>query len=173
MILGRLDLSEAPSHPLPESQRVTPSFIHFTWEEFPTVLKKRIIIIIRQWKTRVKVHRSSRWEQDKWAERDSGSSSAGKRGLYIDWQGKTSRRILRILEGWGLYYPRIGGGGGWGRGGQYSTALSSGVAWHLALFTAVECRVVEEGAAFTVPLGAFEVFVPLGPRHWLGALLRF
>lgn len=75
------------------------------------------------------------------------------------------------MERWGLYYPRIGGG--WGRVGQYSTALSSGVAWHLALFTAVECRVVEEGAAFTVPLRAFKVLVPLGPRHWLGALLPF
>lgn len=64
-------------------------------------------------------------------------------------------------------------GKGRGRGGQYSTALSSSVARHLALFTAVECRVVEEGAAFTVPLGAFEVLVPLGPWYWLGALLLF
>lgn len=90
--------------------------------------------------------------------------------LYIDWQGKTSRQIL---EGWGLYYPRTARGWsrGWGGGVQYSAALSSSVARHLALFTAVECGVVEEGAAFTVPLGAFEVLVPLGPRHWLRALL--
>lgn len=52
-----------------------------------------------------------------------------------------------------------------------NAALSSGVARHLALFTAVERRVVEEGAAFTVPLGSFKVLVPLGPWHRLGALL--
>ncbi len=61
-------------------------------------------------------------------------------------------------------------GRGWGRSGQYSTTLSSSVARHLALFTAIEGGVVEEGAAFTVPLGAFEVLVPLGPRHWLRGL---
>lgn len=38
------------------------------------------------------------------------------RGAYIliD-RGKTSTQILQTLEGWGLYYPRIGRG--WGRGG--------------------------------------------------------
>lgn len=55
----------------------------------------------------------------------------------------------------------------------HSAALGSGVARHLALFTAVECRVVEEGAAFTVPLGALEVLVPLRPLRWLGVLLPF
>lgn len=92
------------------------------------------------------------------------------RGAYIliD-RGKASRQILQILEGWGLYYPRIGRR--WGRGGQYSAALSSGVARHLTLFTAVECRVVEEGAAFTVPMGAFKIFISLWPWHWLRALL--
>lgn len=84
-------------------------------------------------------------------------------------RGKASRQILQILEGWGLYYPRIGRR--WGRGGQYSAALSSGVARHLTLFTAVECRVVEEGAAFTVPMGAFKIFISLWPWHWLRALL--
>lgn len=60
-----------------------------------------------------------------------------------------------------------------GRGGHYRAVLSSGVARHLALFTAVECRVVEEGAAFTVPLSALKVLIPLRPWHWLGALLPF
>lgn len=41
---------------------------------------------------------------------------------------------------------------------------SSGVARHLALFAAVECRVVEEGADFTVPLGPFKVLIRLGSR---------
>lgn len=50
-------------------------------------------------------------------------------------------------------------------------ASSSVVAWHLALFTAVERGVVEKGAAFTVPLGPFKVLVPLGPRDRLGVLL--
>lgn len=45
------------------------------------------------------------------------------------------------------------------------TGRSSGVAWHLALFTAVECRMVEEGAAFTVPLRAFKVLVSLRSGH--------
>lgn len=51
--------------------------------------------------------------------------------------------------------------------------LGSGVAWHFALFTAVECRVVEESAAFTVPTGSLEVFIPLRARGWLGAPLPF
>ena len=95
-----------------------------------------------------------------------GSSSAGKKDVYIDWPGKTSRQILQILGGWGAYSIQ-----GLAGDGKYSTDPSSGVAGHLALFTAVECRVVEEGAAFTVPLGAFEVLVPLRPWRWLGALL--
>lgn len=74
------------------------------------------------------------------------------------------------MRGWGLYYLGVAGNG---REGQYNAVPSSGVARHLALFTAVECRVVEEGAAFTVPLGTFKVFVPLGPRHQFGALLPF
>lgn len=52
-------------------------------------------------------------------------------------------------------------------------APSSGVAWHLALLAAVECRVVEEGADFTVPLGPFEVLVRLGSWRRLGALVLF
>lgn len=47
----------------------------------------------------------------------------------------------------------------------------SRVARHLALFAAVECRVVEEGADFTVPLGPFEVLIRLGSWRGLGALL--
>lgn len=58
-----------------------------------------------------------------------------------------------------------------GQGGQNSAEMSSGVTWHLALFTAVECRVVKEGAAFTVPMGAFKVLVSLRPWRRLGALL--
>lgn len=50
-------------------------------------------------------------------------------------------------------------------------APSSGVARHLALFAAVECRVVEEGADFTVPLGPLEVLVRLGSWRRLRALL--
>lgn len=93
------------------------------------------------------------------------------RGAYI--LIDRGRPLDRFCRFWrvGFYYPMIGRGRG--RGGQYSTALSSSIARHLALFTAVECRVVEEGAAFTVPLGAFEVLVPLGPWYWLGALLLF
>lgn len=40
-------------------------------------------------------------------------------------------------------------------------AVSSSVAWHLALFAAVQSRVVKKSAAFTVPLSAFEILVPL------------
>lgn len=85
-----------------------------------------------------------------------------------------ARPLVRFRGFWrGGAYTIQGLAGDGAGGGQYSAALSSGVARHFALFTAVECRVIEEGAAFTVPLGAFEVLVPLGPRHWLGALLPF
>ena len=49
----------------------------------------------------------------------------------------------------------------------------SGVTRHFALFTAVECRVVEEGAAFTVPTRPLKVFVLLRPHSRLGAMLPF
>lgn len=62
-------------------------------------------------------------------------------------------------------------GDGWGVSGWAIAASSLVVAWHLALFTAVERRVVEEGAALTVPLGPFKVLVPLGARRGLGVLL--
>lgn len=101
------------------------------------------------------MHRSRRWEG---AERDGGSSSAGHgAGALILKTSKVELQVLVVVV--------VGG-----------VALSSGVAWHLTLFTAIECRVVEEGAAFTVPMGAFKVFVPLGGRrrwHGLGGLVSF
>lgn len=78
-------------------------------------------------------------------------------------------RFCRFWRAGAFCYPRIGRG----CGGVDNAGLCSGEARHLALFTAVECRVVEEGAAFTVPLGPFKVLVPLGPWHRLGALLPF
>lgn len=69
---------------------------------------------------------------------------------------------------------RTGRGRGAQGAGDCSVELSrsgSVVAWHLALFTAVERGVVEEGAALTVPLGPFKVLVPLGAWHRLGVLL--
>ena len=161
-----LDLSKAPTHPLPESLRVTPSFIHFDTRRVSSCPSKE-----------------SSSANGKQGSKCTGvvdvSRTSGRRGIValpqqvrgtyilID-RGRPRDRFCRFSEGWGLYYP-----GGQGRGGRHSAAPSSGVARHLALFTAVECRVIEEGAAFTVPLGPFEVLVPLGPRHWLGALLHF
>ncbi|MEQ2177634.1 hypothetical protein GOODEAATRI_005553 [Goodea atripinnis] len=58
-----------------------------------------------------------------------------------------------------------------GRDGRCSAMLSSAVAWHLTRLTAVECRVVEEGAAITVPVSSFEILVCL--RRWFGGLLPF
>lgn len=48
---------------------------------------------------------------------------------------------------------------------------SSAVAWHLTSLAAVECRVVKEGAAITVPVSSFEILVSL--RCGLGGLLPF
>lgn len=82
----------------------------------------------------------------------------------------TSRQILQTRgawTSWAIWGQARGGGLRW----WAIAASSSVVAWHLALFTAVERGVVEEGAALTVPLGPFKVLVPLGARHRLGVLL--
>lgn len=142
---------------------VTPCSIQFIWEESPAVFKR---IIVRQGESGVKVHRSSRWKQDKWAERDSGSSSAGKRAwqyILIDITTPLDR-FCRFFGGLALILSAD-------RLGVDSAALRSGVARHLAPFTAVERGVVEEGAAFTVPMGPFKVLVRLGRRRRLGTLL--
>lgn len=62
------------------------------------------------------MHRSSRWEKDKWAERGSGSSSAGKRGLYTDRQGEDLYTDSADFGGVGLILSKDwqGMGQGWG-----------------------------------------------------------
>lgn len=73
----------------------------------------------------------------------------------------------RFRQGKSLQYPRRGKDQG------ESRMVSSGVAGHLALFTAIESRMVEESATVTVPMSTFEVLVPWGCRYWLGGLLFF
>lgn len=107
--LSRCDLSEALTHLLPEMRCVAPCSIQLIREESPAVFKR---IIVLQGESGVKVHRSSRRKQDKWAERDSGSSSAGKRGwqyILIDITTPLDR-LCRFLEGWRSGYPPTGRG---------------------------------------------------------------
>lgn len=52
-----------------------------------------------------------------------------------------------------------------GLSGRVHGKADSSVAWHLALFAAVQRRVVKKSAAFTVPLSAFKILIPLYDRR--------
>lgn len=98
---------------------------------------------------------------------DSGSSSAGRRGVLV--YRLTGADVKTGSEGWAQgvqRFAKIRAGNG-----RRSAMPSSAVAWHLASLAAVECRVVEEGAAVTAPVSSFEILVSL--RCGLGGLLPF